>query len=82
MSDSALTRGCQQGCRRLRVGESAGTSKAASGRAGRQYRRHPQGFLPAVGDHVTVTTAKDGDMATKIAIRKAKASKPSTPSAM
>jgi len=36
----------------------------------------PKGSSPAVGDHVTVTTAKDSDMATKIAIRKAKATKP------
>jgi len=33
----------------------------------------PKGSSPAVGDHVTVTTAKDSDMATKIAIRKPKA---------
>ncbi len=33
----------------------------------------PKGSAPAVGDHVTVTTAKDSDMATKIAIRKPKA---------
>jgi len=38
----------------------------------------PKGSSPAVGNHVTVTTAKDSDMATKIAIRKAKpAPKPS-----
>jgi len=33
----------------------------------------PKGSSPDVGDHVTVTTAKDSDMATKIAIRKPKA---------
>jgi len=33
----------------------------------------PKGSSPAVGDHVTVTTAKDSDMATKIAIAKPKA---------
>jgi len=38
----------------------------------------PKGSAPAVGDHVTVTTAKDSDMATKIAIRKPKATKKAT----
>jgi len=36
----------------------------------------PKGSAPAVGDKVTVTTAKDSDMATKVAIHKAKAAKP------
>ena len=36
----------------------------------------PKGSSPAVGDHVTVTTAKGSDMATKIAIRKATTAKP------
>jgi len=36
----------------------------------------PKGSTPAVGDHVTVTSAKDSDMATKVAIHKAKAAKP------
>ena len=35
----------------------------------------PKGQTPAVGDKVTVTMAKDSDMATKIAIHKAKAAK-------
>ncbi len=39
----------------------------------------PKGSSLAVGDHVTVTTAKDSDTATKIAIRKA--SKPNSPPA-
>ena len=37
----------------------------------------PKGSTPAVGDKVTVTSAKDSDMATKIAIHKAKAAKAS-----
>ena len=37
----------------------------------------PKGSAPAVGDKVTVTTAKDSDMATKVAIHKAKAAKAS-----
>jgi hypothetical protein len=37
----------------------------------------PKGQTPAVGDKVTVTMAKDSDMATKIAIHKAKAAKKS-----
>ncbi|MFY9820549.1 MAG: hypothetical protein WAM82_04155 [Thermoanaerobaculia bacterium] len=41
----------------------------------------PKGSSPAVGDHVTVTTAKGSDMATKIAIRKVTTTKPTPPPA-
>ncbi|MFY9820545.1 MAG: hypothetical protein WAM82_04135 [Thermoanaerobaculia bacterium] len=41
----------------------------------------PKGSSPAVGDHVTLTTAKDSDLATKIAIRKATTTKPTPPPA-